>query len=181
MRDFVESDQETVREVLAMAMGRVVNHHHKCVRRRMQYSALERRLRKRAATSNERNIKESGYMCGTMMVEAGFNRLYRRHARLLLLLLRREGVYVVNSSGQVFGFREIGRQFGGILRSIENDHYKGLREIGAGSFDELNLDDQLVREHFSRRAENFIATVAEEEGLNFFLIGAVTPPCQRVF
>src|SRR5262249_7110207 len=47
--------------------------------------------------------------------------LYHHHARLLLFLRGREGVYVVNGSGQVFEFREIGRQFGEILRRIEKE------------------------------------------------------------
>jgi len=106
------------------------------------------------------------------MLEAAESRLYRRQARLLLFLLDHEGVYIVNSNGQVFGFREIARQFGDILRMLDNRHYQELREIGVASFDELNLDDQLIREHFSRRAENFIAKAAEEEGLHFFFIGA---------
>jgi len=177
MQDFVDSDQKSTQEILALALGHVSNHYRKGVRRRIQRS-LWRSLRKRAADSNERREEAGSYTCGTMMLEAAKSRLYRRHARLLLFLLSREGVYVVNSNGQVFGFREVGNQFGGILKTLDNRHYKELREIGVRSFDELNLDDRLIREHFSRRAESFIATAADEESLYFFFIGATATTYQ---
>lgn len=177
MQDFVESDQETVREILATSLGHLANHYRKGVRRRMQRPLWES-FSKRVADSNERDKKKRGFICGTAMLEASESRLYRRHARLLLLLLQREGVYVVNIAGQVFDFLELRRQFGKILRRLEDCHYEELREIGAEHFDELNLNEQLIREHFSRRAESFIATAAEEEGLYFFFIGAVAAPYQ---
>src|SRR5262249_12725323 len=93
MQDFVESDQETIREILAVALGRVANHYRKGVRRRMQRPLWET-FSKRVAATNERDEKKRGFICGTAMLEAAESRLYRRHARLLLFLLRREGVYV---------------------------------------------------------------------------------------
>jgi hypothetical protein len=179
MRDIVESDQETIRGILAVSMGRVVNHYHKYVRRRMRMPFWQR-LSKRVATANARKGKNRDFICGTRMMEVTESSLYYRHARLLLLVLSRGSVYIVNNVGQVPGFREIGRQFGKTLRRIDNDRYQTLREIGAESFDELNLDDQLICEHFSIKAENFIATVAEEEGLYFFFISAGGAPHQRL-
>ncbi|MGE0131985.1 MAG: hypothetical protein AB7U82_28220 [Blastocatellales bacterium] len=123
------------------------------------------------AKQKERPDQNRERMCGTGIMEAAMRRLHRRHARLLIFLLSREGVYIVNSIGQVFGFREIGWQFGDIMRTLDGSWYEELREIVPGPFDELNTDDPLIREHFSRRAESFAAATAEE-GLSFFFIGA---------
>lgn len=128
-------------------------------------------FKKQVADSNERRDQARGFRCGTSILRAAISKLNRRHARLLLFLLGREGIYIVNSNGQVFGFREIGGQFGSILERLDESYYEELSEIGHASFDELNLDDPLIREHFSSRAESFIAAAAEE-GLDFFFIGA---------
>lgn len=90
------------------------------------------------------------------------------------------GVYVVNSIGQVFGFRETGRQFGDILRTLNWSCDEELRDISPASFDELNLDDPLIREHFSKRANSFAAAAAEE-GLSFFFIGAESDKMNSVW
>lgn len=166
----IDGASEPAREILAMALGRVANQYRKGVRRRIK-APWETRFKRRMARHREQPDRDREWVCGTGMLEAASSRLYHRQARLLLFLLSREGVYVVNSIGQVFGFRETGRQFGGILRTLDESCYGELREISPAAFDELNLDDPLIREHFSKRADSFAAATAEE-GLSFFFIGA---------
>src|SRR5262249_50018076 len=112
-----------------------------------------------------------GYICITGYFEAAFSRLYSRQARLLLFLLRRQGVYIAGSDGQVFSFRKIGGKFGSLLRALNESHYIERSQVGNAFFSKLDLGDQLIHEHFSGMAECLIAATAKE-GLNFFFIGA---------
>jgi hypothetical protein len=160
---------EPVCEILATALGRIDNQYRKVVRKRTQ-RIMQTDFKREVEVFKEGRAKSKGFICGTGRLQAAINRLYYRQARLLLYLLQREGVYIINKNGQVFGFHEIGRKFGAILKELNNNHYKELSWIDTTRFAELNLDDPLIREHFYKRAENFIAT-ATEEGLNFFFIG----------
>ncbi|MCG3161835.1 MAG: hypothetical protein JMDDDDMK_03050 [Acidobacteria bacterium] len=175
----IDGASEPAREILAMALGRVANQYRKGVRRRTK-APWETRFERRMARHREQPDRDREWACGTGMLEAAWSRLYRRQVRLLLFLLSREGVYVVNSIGQVFGFRETGRQFGDILRTLNWSCDEELRDISPASFDELNLDDPLIREHFSKRANSFAAAAAEE-GLSFFFIGAESDKMNSVW